>query len=244
MTTLVADAAIEGGYRCDIFQNDRQTRLNPYGTVTQVPVASSNQTMASSTQDTDNHEDFLQHFKRNLADPHCVTIYDTAAGSIGRIPDILQTLRIDGRLVKAGRSALVGIPVSTRVDICEAALKCLDLASAALPNQYIVPFVSFRDGNPDELPRDHPFWQVIKKARHGAVILPVIVLNVGLALEQAQYRLSELGDPDTQITEEQLSAEMGILETRANMLMSACRDMVLHMGRELEPLGFFGQAGS
>lgn len=235
---IFACFAIMAGYRVVIFQNDKQTRLSMYGEVHRIAVASTETIIDNELADIDAHEVLLSTIGELASDPKLFIIYDLAAGSIGRVPDIIDALNINDRLVAIGETVLTAVPITARTDIAEAGLYTVSQFQRVLPDHPVMPIVSYRDGPFADLPSDHPFHKTIARTRHGSLHFPKINKQIAVIFEQLTIPLHDIGDPEAALSAAQLAADLGILEARATLLISTCRHILTDMAGQAECLGF------
>jgi hypothetical protein len=157
---------------------------------------------------------------------------------MARLPTILDQLDVNGQLVELDVSALVLVPVSARADVAEAALATYVAMARVLPDQFVMPVVFFRDGDPVDLPSDHAFWKLMGRAKHGVITQPRIIRQIGLLLERTDKTLSDMADTTDDKAIEQLAVKLDTSEVRVRMLISVCRDIVVHIDEQFHPLGF------
>lgn len=235
---IFATFAVMAGYKVIIFQNDRQSRLSMYGEVHRIEVASTEIILDNELADIDAHDPLLTAIGELANDPELVVIYDLAAGSIARVPDIIDALNINDRMVAMGETALTIVPVTARTDIAESGLRTVTEFQRVLSDHPTMPMVSYRDGSFADLPSDHPFHKTLSEARHGSLHFPKVNKQMAVLFEQLSIPLHEVGDPAGSLTPARLAADLGVSESRASFLIATCRHILTEMVEQAECLGF------
>ncbi len=235
---LLASYGQQCGYEVCILQNDSQKRLDMYGEVIKIPLATSSEVMENELADVDKHEGLLALIRELETNPKKLIIYDTSAGSIGRIPIVFDSLSIADRLTAMGEFALVVVPLTARNDIAASAVATMKAMSKALPGHYIVPIKNHRDGSPNDLPADHAFHAALRLAKHGFLSLPHINKQAALLLEQTTRPLHHIADPQGPVSALELASELGTTEGRAEVVMTTARHILAGTLKEANGLGF------
>lgn len=225
------------GFELSILQHDLHNLLNCYGSTTVLELAKASQIMRGKAMlDLRNHSPLSDALLSLPDHPRRMLILDGSALGSERISSILNAGRFNKWLAERGIFILFGVPLRPIHDSALGALTMMKDLHEVMPDHFVVP-VPICD--PDDLallPRDHPFFAVIKAARHGVIHLPALGEEIASGLERLERPLSEIADPDSEEALAYIMQASGHDRLVSGMIAEGAQQLILAFEEAISPL--------
>lgn len=227
----------DAGYELVIFQHDDHNLLKCFGGTTRLELAKASQIMrGKSTLDLKNHTP-LSDALISLADKtNRIVMLDGSAPGSERISSILNAGRFNKWLADRNIFFMFCVPLRPIQDSALGALAMMEELHQVMPDHFVVPVPVCDPDDLSLLPRNHPFFTVIKTARHGVIHLPALAEDIASGLERLERPLSDIADPDSEEALAYIMQASGHDRLVAGMIAEGAQQLITAFEKGIVPL--------
>jgi len=238
LSRIAANEFTDAGYELVILQHDQHELLGCFAPPTRVELAKAASIIrGKALLDLQTHEPLSEALLSLPEHPRRIVLLDASAPGSERIGAILGAGRFNQLLARKQINALLAVPLRPIRDSALGALAMMEELHTVMPDHFVVP-VPICD--PDDLallPADHPFFAVIKAAKHGVIHLPALGEEIAAGLERLERRLSEIADPDSEEALQYIMKTSGHHRLVSGMIAEGAQQLITAFETAMRPLG-------
>lgn len=237
VSRIAANEFADGGFELVVLQHDIHHLLECFAPTVRIDLAKASQIMRGKTSiDLHNHSPLSDALLSLPDHPRRVVLLDASAQGSERIGSILNAGRFNKWLANRGIHAMFAVPMRPIHDSALGAVTMIEELHAVMPDHFVVPVPVCDPDDLALLPKDHPFFDAIKLARHGVIHLPALGEEIAAGLERLERPLSEIADPDSEETLKYIVEASGHDRLVSGLISEGAQQLVSAFESAIAPL--------